>query len=88
MLAADTVFLFDLPVEVCLSGIEARRGQARPDMPWIETEPDPEFEAFVRAFPETSLPTIREHLRLHGASKQITVFHTREQADAYLRDLP
>lgn len=57
-------------------------------MPWIETEPDPEFEAFVRAFPETSLPTIREHLRLHGASKQITVFHTREQADAYLRDLP
>lgn len=87
LLAADTVFLFDLPVEVCLCGIEARREQARPDMPWIETEPDPEFEDFVRAFPETSLPTIREHIRLHGAGKQIMVFHTREQADAYLRDL-
>ena len=39
----DTVFLFDLSVEDCLAGVEARIGHTRPDMPWIETEFDPDF---------------------------------------------
>lgn len=41
--ACDTVFLLDLPLEVCLSSVEGRVGQAREDMPWVEEEFDPEF---------------------------------------------
>ena len=38
--ACDTVFLFDLPTEVCLDGATSRLGKARVDMPWIDTELD------------------------------------------------
>ena len=43
----DTVFLFDLPTEVCLQGACERLGKGRYDMPWIEKELDPEFEGFI-----------------------------------------
>ena len=35
MEACDTVIFLDYPLEVCLSGIEERRGKPRPDMPWV-----------------------------------------------------
>ena len=41
--ACDTVFLFDLPTEICLQGAVERLGKGRYDMPWISTELDPEF---------------------------------------------
>ena len=51
----DTVFYLDYPLEVCLQGIEQRKGKPRSDMPWIETgEPDPEFIAFVHNFPKVN----------------------------------
>lgn len=34
---ADTVFFFDLPIEVCLAGAIERLGQERVDMPWHDT---------------------------------------------------
>lgn len=40
---ADTVFYLDYPTELCLEGVKNRMGTARPDMPWVETEEDPEF---------------------------------------------
>ncbi|MGN1108949.1 MAG: adenylate kinase, partial [Oscillospiraceae bacterium] len=39
----DTVFLLDFPVEVCLAGAQSRIGKKREDLPWTETEFDPEF---------------------------------------------
>ena len=33
--ACDTVFLFDLPKEICLEGAISRLGKDRYDMPWI-----------------------------------------------------
>ena len=33
--ACDTVFLFDLPVPVCLEGATSRLGKKRYDMPWV-----------------------------------------------------
>ena len=72
----DTVFWLDYPLEVCLQGIEARRGKPRSDMPWIETEEDPEFLEFVRGFHQSARPEIRR----------------REMAEAFLdflrADLP
>ena len=48
----DTVFLFDLPTEVCLQGATDRIGKGRYDLPWLETELDPEFAGFIKEFKE------------------------------------
>jgi len=67
----DSVFWLDLPLEDCLAGIEQRRGQPRPDMPWVETMVDSDFADYVRAFHRTQrndiLPLLRSfpHIRLH-----------------------
>ena len=44
--ACDTAVLLDIGTDECLSGIRARIGKKRPDMPWTETEPDPELTLF------------------------------------------
>ena len=79
----DTVFWFDLPTKVCLAGIEARRGKPREDMPWIETEPDEEFVAFVKDFKTGYAPRMARLLQA-AEGKEIHVFTSREMADAYL----
>ena len=58
MKECDTVFLFDLPTEVCIQGATERIGKDRYDLPWLETELDPEFENFIKEFPEITLPKI------------------------------
>ena len=78
----DTVYLFDLPVEDCLAGVEARIGTKREDMPWIETEFDPEFREFITHFPETRLPNIYALLEKH-TDIALTVFHSRAECEAY-----
>lgn len=84
--ACDTVFLFDLPVEVCLAGVTARLGSLRPDIPFVDTVPDPRLLAEVEAFPEKDLPAIYALLAaLEG--KKIFIFKSRAEADAYLLGL-
>lgn len=81
----DTVFLFDLPVEVCLQGAIDRIGKGRYDMPWIETELDPEFRQFIEAFPNDTLPYIYDILEKYKNKKQIIVFRSRKEADEYIK---
>ena len=82
----DTVFWLDLPLEKCLSGIEARRFRPRPDLPWIETEADGDFAAYVRDCHGTLQRTIPpllqsfHHIALH-------VFRSHEEAATYLASL-
>lgn len=83
----DAVFFLDYPPSVCLDGIRARRNRPRPDMPWIETEDDPELIDFVKAFTTDSRPKILTLLEQY-AEKEITVFSSREDADRYLREFP
>lgn len=83
---ADTVFFLDYPTDTCLAGIASRRGKERPDMPWTETEEDEEFLAFIRAFDDDTRPAILALLNA-CADKEIHVFHTREEADAFLAKL-
>ena len=84
--ACDTVFLFDLPTEVCLEGVISRIGKRRNEMPWMETELDLEFKAQIEAFPQKELPTIYALLEKYKADKTVVVFQSRAQADAFLAE--
>lgn len=81
----DTVFLFDLPTEVCLQGATERLGKGRYDLPWIEKELDPEFESFIKKFSNTALPKIYELLDKYGENRNIFVFKSRKDADEYIK---
>ncbi len=84
MEACDTVIFLDYPVEVCIAGVEERRGKPRPDMPWIETEPDLEFIEFIKKYNEESRPKVIELLEKYK-EKNIIIFKSRAEADEYLR---
>ena len=80
----DTVFLFDLPTDVCLQGAKERLGKGRYELPWIEKESDPEFEGFIKEFAEKSLPKIYSLIEKYKAEKDIVIFKSREDADDYI----
>lgn len=82
----DRVFFLDYPVEVCLESVRGRRGTVRPDMPWVETEEDPEFMDYIRTFPQKQRPKILA-LREKHPEKSWVVLRSRGQMDAYLRGL-
>jgi len=84
MEASDTVIFLDYPVDVCIAGVEERRGKSRPDMPWVETEPDLEFIEFIKKFNEESRPRILDLLEQYK-NKNIIVFTSRAEADVFLR---
>lgn len=78
------VIFFDLPVEKCIEGASARIGQRREDLPWLESEFDPDFERFIIDFPQKNVPKIYELLNQYKGLRLITVFKSREEADNYL----
>ncbi len=81
----DTVFLFDLPTEICLQGVTDRIGKERYDLPWLEKELDPEFKKFVEDFPSDTLPYIYKLLDKYR-DKDIIIFKSREEADEYIKN--
>jgi len=87
LLQCDTVFLFDLPTEVCLQGATDRLGKGRYDLPWIGKELDFAFKKSIEEFPYESLPQIYKLLEQHRKGKQVIVFHSREEADDFLASL-
>ena len=84
--ACDTVFLLDYPLEVCLQGAAARVGKEREDLPWVETELDPEFRQWILDFFRDQLPVIYGLLERYR-EKDIHRFQTREEAEEYLLGL-
>ena len=87
MIQCDTVILFDLPTEVCLQGVTERIGKERYDLPWLETELDPEFRQFIEDFPKDTLPYIYELIEKYKDEKRIIIFKSREESDEYLKTL-
>ena len=83
MAACDTVIFLDYPLDVCLDGIKERRGKPRSDMPWIETEEDAEFIEFIKSYNEQQKPKVLELLEKYD-DKNIIIFKSREEADAFL----
>ncbi len=80
----DTVFLFDLPTEVCIKGATDRIGKDRYDLPWTETELDEEFKQFIVEFPEKTLPYIYELIEKYRTEKHVVIFKSRNEADEYI----
>ena len=83
MASCDTVIFLDYPLDICLDGIRERRGKPRSDMPWIETEEDEEFIEFIKSYNEQQKPKVLELLKKY-ADKNIIIFRSREQVDAFL----
>jgi len=83
----DTAIFFDLSVEECLWGATNRLGKGRYDMPWIDTELDPNLRQQIEAFPSAVRPGIMELLDRYKQGRQIVVFSTRQASDAYLNGL-
>jgi adenylate kinase family enzyme len=84
IIECDTVFLFDLPTEVCLQGATERLGKGRYDMPWIERELDPDFRKSIENFSTHILPYIYGLLERHKEGKNIIIFKSRDEADDYI----
>ena len=85
--ACDTAILMDIPLEVCLTSVKNRIGQVREDMPWVETEFDPEFKQWIIDFPQNQLPQIYKLLKRYQRQKNVVVLRSREEAERYLRNL-
>ena len=81
---SDTIFLFDLPTDVCLKGAIERLGKERYDVPWIDTELDFNLKKQIEEFPDKVLPRINELLTKYKDDKQVVIFKTRAEADEYL----
>ena len=81
----DTVFLFDLPTEVCLEGAISRIGKERYEMPWIETELDAQFKKEIEDFPAKNLPAIYQLIEKYRDGRAVVIFRSREQADEFLK---
>ena len=84
----DTVFFLDYPLEACLSGVRARQGKTRTDMPWTEAvgEEDAEFIGFIKSYTQESRPIVLSLLEQHK-DKEIHIFRDRRDADLFLEQL-
>lgn len=80
----DTIFLFDLPTEICIQGATERLGKDRYDIPWVDTELDPKLKQEIEEFPDKVLPKIYELVDKYSEGKQIIIFKSRAQTDEYL----
>jgi len=87
LMQCDTVFLFDLPTEICIQGASDRLGKERYDLPWIEKELTPSFKQSIEEFPHNSLPRIYQLLEKYGKDKQVIVFKSREAVDDFLKSI-
>ncbi len=82
----DTVFLFDLPVEICVGGARSRVGTQREDLPWVEAEFDPEFHQFILDFKRDYLPGIYELLDKYH-DRKVVIFRSRDEAKKFLKNM-
>ena len=84
MRECDTVIFLDYSLDVCLNGIEERKGKARSDMPWTESDKDDlDFIEFVKNYNFKNRPKVIQLLNRYSY-KDIYIFSTRAQAEEFL----
>ena len=87
MQTCDTVIFLDYPLDICLSGVEERKGKPRSDLPWIENdEDDTEFVDFIKNYNSQSRPKVIELLKKYP-NKDIHIFSNRAQAEEFLNSI-
>ena len=84
---ADTIFLLDYSLEVCIMGATSRVGIKREDMPWVEENLNEEFKQKILDFSKDKLPVIYNLLDKYKENKNIIIFKTREDSKRYLDEL-
>ena len=84
--ACDTIFFLDYPLDLCLEGAKKRIGTLRDDIPWIESEFDPEFKEWIINWPKDIKIKLLTLLEKYENEKEIVVFKTREEANLYLKN--
>ena len=84
--ACDTVFFLDFGLDECLKGIAERVGIKRADVPWTETELDPELVKRVENYARDKRPVILA-LTEKYSDKSRYVFKSRSEADEWLKNL-
>lgn len=82
--ACEAVVFLDYSEEVCMSGIVARVGKERADIPWTENTLDAELVQEVREYRSENVPRLRELFRKYS-DKEILIFTSREEAGEWLR---
>ncbi len=87
MNACDTVIFLDYPPEICLAGVRQRRGIKRSDLPWVETEEDEAFMAYIQDFNTQQRPKVMQLLEKY-AHKKIYIFTCRREAEDFLENIP
>ncbi len=80
----DTVFLLDLPLDVCLAGAQSRIGTKREDLPWVEETFDEEFRQWILDFPTNVLPRIYTLLEPYRATREVVIFRSHAEIEEYL----
>ena len=81
--ACDTVFFLDYSWQECISGIRARVGRQRPDIPWAEDAPGPALVEAVRRYRAGNRPVVMALLSQY-AGRERHIFSARKEADAWL----
>ncbi len=81
--AADVIFFFDLPVDVCIKGV-LTRGR-REDMP-CDLPPDEELIAYIKNY-ETDCKPIVLNLFQKYPNKKVITFYSHTDADVYIDKL-
>ena len=81
--SCDTVIFLDCSVDECMSGIKARIGKVRTDMPWVEQGLDPELVELVENYPKANRPVILSLFEKYPDINRI-VFKSRLEASEWM----
>ena len=84
--ACDLVFFLDFSEAVCMDGIMKRVGMHRADLPWIESDPDPELVSLVQNYRRENRRQLYALFDKYP-DKQRIVFRSRSEADNWLQSL-
>ncbi len=77
------IIFLDYDTNLCLSSVIERIEKKRVDIPWIETEIDPEFMQFIARFNIEQKPMIETLIKNHTVIR----FTSRKQCDQWLTSL-
>ncbi len=85
--ASDTIMFLDFPLDLSIKGIRERIGSKRDDLPWIESYEDgEELVSWVKETYNSSNQIIRNLLDKYSF-KNILIFHSRDESNAFLNSL-